>query len=162
MHHFGELARGESGRWLEGVSFGRAVWGAGQVRFSSNSQEKVSAITTAVSSHPGKVLPMPLHDDLGSDRNGLLDPNAGTGEGSVLQSCGFVVGSSGGVFPGDLGRRPQDRPRFDVAAVHAIFIGVSEVEFSYPRGEGLRRGETKVAGEQKGNVSQNRSTELCK
>lgn len=102
---------------------------------AAKSEEKVSAIAAAISGDGGKLFPLPLDHELGANADGSFDANAGAGRGSIFHGGGFAIGNACGVFPENLGDCPQDRSWFDVAAVHAMFIGRATGWISYQRGK---------------------------
>ncbi len=100
---------------------------------AADSEKKVSAILAAVSGNRRELFALPLDDEPGTDVDGGLEADAGAGRGSIFHGGGLPVGSSCGIFPGNLGDCPQDRSWFEVAAVHAMFIGRGVGWISYQR-----------------------------
>ena len=106
---------------------------AAAISFPHDAEKEVPAFAAAILGDGGKLLPVPLDDHPRSDRERTLHPNACPGLRCVFERAGCTKGLAARILPADFSDRPHHLPRLDIAPVHAICIGRTAAEFSYPQ-----------------------------
>src|ERR1700749_1041479 len=91
------------------------------------------AVAAAIFGDGEELLFRPPGHQPGTNGDGSFEPDTRSGRGSVFEGRRGTVGRAGRILPRNLGHCPQDRSWFDITAVHAMFIGLKTVGFSYGR-----------------------------